>query len=109
MRQIAFLQSAKIYRAIASSLQSRSNLFPHPFNTFARMTPQELIAYFETTTLPDTLRLDRASTQLDVAEAVKRNIETMLLNTDNGRAKHRLTQIKNALESPYDGPGIPKL
>ena len=79
------------------------------FTTFVPMTPQELITYFETATLPDTIRLDRASTQLDVPEAVKRNIETMLLNSDGGRAMHRLTQIKNALESPYDGPGIPKL
>jgi len=73
------------------------------------MTPQELIAFFETATLPETLRLDRASTQLEVKEAVKRNIETMLLNTDDGRAKHRLTQIKNALETPYSGQPIPKL
>jgi hypothetical protein len=73
------------------------------------MTPQELITYFETATLPETLRLDRASTQLDVTDAVQRNIETMLLNSDNGRARHRLLQIKNALETPYSGPAIPKL
>ncbi|MCR8556553.1 NAD-dependent epimerase/dehydratase family protein [Mucilaginibacter sp. BJC16-A38] len=47
--------------------------------------------------------------QLDVKEAVERNIATMLLNADNGRARHRLLQIKNALESPYSGPEIPKL
>jgi predicted component of type VI protein secretion system len=73
------------------------------------MTPQELIAYFETATLPETLRLDRASTQFEVKEAVRRNIETMLLNTDGGRAMHRLTQIRKALETPYSGPAIPKL
>ena len=73
------------------------------------MTPQELIAYFKTVTLPETLRLDRASTQLEVKEAVRRNIETMLLDKDGGRAMHRLLQIKNALETPYNGPEIPKL
>jgi hypothetical protein len=81
----------------------------HAFDTFALMTPQELITYFETATLPETLRLDRASTQLDVPEAVQRNIETMLLNSDGGRAMHRLTRIKNALETPYSGQPIPKL
>ncbi|MDP9078810.1 MAG: hypothetical protein M3O71_15380 [Bacteroidota bacterium] len=73
------------------------------------MSLQELIAYFENKALPETLRLDRASTQLDVKEAVERNIGTMLLNADNGRARHRLLQIKNALETPYCGPEIPKL
>jgi hypothetical protein len=67
------------------------------------------MAYFESIDLPETLRLDRASTQFEVKDAVKRNIETMLLNTDNGRAKHRLIQIMNALISPYNGPEIPKL
>ena len=73
------------------------------------MTAQELIAYFENKTLPENLRLDRASTEHNVEEAVKRNIETMALNSDGGRAKHRLEQIMNALETPYDGPGIPQL
>ncbi len=73
------------------------------------MTPQELIAYFENKTLPEILRLDRASTQHDVKVAVERNIEIMLLDKDGGRAKNRLTQILKALETPYDGPGIPKL
>jgi len=73
------------------------------------MTAQELITFFKTVTLPETLRLDRASTQGNVKEAVKRNIEIMLTNADGGRAMHRLTQIKNALETPYSGPEIPKL
>jgi len=73
------------------------------------MSPQELIAYFKTATLPETLRLDRASTQLEVKDAVKRNIETMVLDKDGGRAMHRLIQIRNALKTPYSGPEIPKL
>jgi hypothetical protein len=73
------------------------------------MTPQELIAYFENKELPESLRLDRASTQYELKAAVARNMETMLLDKDGGRAKHRLTQIMLALETPYDGPGIPKL
>jgi hypothetical protein len=73
------------------------------------MTPQELIAYFKTAILPENLRLDRASTQFEVKDAVGRNIETMLLDTDGGRAMHRLIQIRNALETPYSGPEIPQL
>ena len=71
--------------------------------------PTELIVYFDTAALPDTLRLDRACTQHEVKDSVARNIEMMILDTDGGRAKHRLTRIMNALETPYDGPGIPAL
>jgi len=71
------------------------------------MTEQELVAYFENKELPESLRLDRASTQYEVEVAVARNMETMLSNPKDTGAKHRLTQIKNALETPYDGPGIP--
>lgn len=74
-----------------------------------RMSQQELIAYFENRDLPEILRLDRASTQHEVKESVRRNIDMMLSNTDGSRAKHRLRQIMNALETPYDGPEIPKL
>lgn len=73
------------------------------------MSPQELIAYFENKKLPAVLRLDRASTQHDVAAAVSRNIERMGTNANDWRAKHKLEQIRNALETPYDGPEIPKL
>ena len=73
------------------------------------MNPQELIACFKTATLPETLRLDRASTQPEVKAAVTRNIGTMVLNTDSGRARHRLLQIMNALETPYSGQEILKL
>jgi len=73
------------------------------------MTNEELITYFENKELPEILRLDRASTQYEVTDSVKRNIEMMLSNTDAGRAKHRLTQAMNALEAPYGGPEIPKL
>jgi hypothetical protein len=71
------------------------------------MTEDELVAYFEHKLLPETLRIDRATVQLSVKEAVARNIQTMLSDSKAGGAKHRLSQIKNALENPYDGPGIP--
>jgi hypothetical protein len=73
------------------------------------MTQQELIAYFANKELPETLRIDRATTQFKVEAAVKRNIDTMLSNPKETGAKHRLTQIMNALETPYDGPGIPRM
>jgi hypothetical protein len=73
------------------------------------MTDPELIAYFDNKELPQTLRIDRANTQLEVKDAVVRNIENIKGNPQDHRSRHRLTQIMEALESPYDGPGIPKL
>lgn len=73
------------------------------------MTEQELIAYFETATLPETLRIDRATTQFEVKEAVARNLETIRIDPQNENAKYRLMQIIRALENPYSGPEIPKL
>jgi predicted component of type VI protein secretion system len=66
------------------------------------MTNEELIAYFENKELPEKLRINRAVTQYEVKEAVQRNIE----NINDSRAKHRLTDIMNALDHPYDGPEI---
>jgi hypothetical protein len=73
------------------------------------MTEQELITYFETASLPETLRIDRATTQFEVKEAVARNLETIRMDPKNENAKHRLMQIIHALEHPYSGPAIPKL
>ena len=41
------------------------------------MTDQELIAYFDNKELPLTLRLDRATTQFEVKDAVQRNIDNI--------------------------------
>ncbi|NOW96116.1 hypothetical protein [Mucilaginibacter sp. SG564] len=73
------------------------------------MTNEELIAYFKDRELPQILRINRAITQHEVAEAVQRNIELLQHNPNDSRAKHRLMQIMDALENPYDGPGIPSL
>jgi hypothetical protein len=73
------------------------------------MTDEELIAYFKTTVLPEVLRINRAITQHSVKEAVERNIEQMRHDPKNAHARHRLVEIKNALDHPYDGPEIPKL
>jgi hypothetical protein len=56
-----------------------------------------------------TVRRHRATTQLDVKDAVQRNIENIQANSQDHRSRHRLTRIMEALETPYDGPGIPKL
>jgi predicted component of type VI protein secretion system len=69
------------------------------------MTNEELIAYFENKELPHILRINRAITQHEVKDAVRRNIERI----NDSRAKHRLMDIMNALENPYDGPEIPAL
>ncbi|MDB5088587.1 MAG: hypothetical protein JWR09_2581 [Mucilaginibacter sp.] len=73
------------------------------------MTDQELIAYFDNVTLPETLRINRAITQFNVKEAVDRNIEMMRNDPKNGHARHRLIQIMDAIGNPYDGPEIPKV
>jgi hypothetical protein len=72
-----------------------------------RMTDEEIIDYFKTAVLSDILRLDRACTQHEVKEYVPRNIELMLSNPKDPGARHRLLNMINALEHPYDGPGIP--
>ena len=71
------------------------------------MTDEELIAYFEHAKLPDTIRLDRATTQHNVAQAVKNNIDLMT-DLTNHRCRHRLRRIAAAFEKPYDGPEIPR-
>ena len=71
------------------------------------MIDQELIAYFETATLPETLRIDRATTQFEVKDAVERNLATLKNGDRGGHAKHRLIQIMNAIKNPYNGPEIP--
>jgi len=73
------------------------------------MTNEELIAYFKDQELPQILRINRAITQHEVADAVQRNIELLQHNKNDSRAKHRLIQIMDALENPYDGPAIPSL
>ena len=72
------------------------------------MTDQELIAYFDNKELPQILRIDRATTQFDVAEAVKRNIENILANPQDHRSRRRLVNIMDALETPYSGPEKPR-
>ena len=71
------------------------------------MTDEEIVDYFKTAVLPDTIRLDRAITQYDVKEYVPGNIEHMLSNPKDTNAKHRLLMIINVLEHPCDGPEIP--
>jgi hypothetical protein len=74
------------------------------------MTEQELIDYFTDKDLPETIRINRATTQHEVRVAVDRNIDTMLTNPKgSGGAKHRLTQIITALETPFSGQEIPRL
>jgi molybdenum cofactor biosynthesis enzyme len=73
------------------------------------MTNEELIAYFKNKALPETLRLDRASTQIEVKAAVQRNIQTLMAEPGDVRANYRLAKIMNALETPYSGPEIPRL
>ncbi|MCQ6957255.1 DUF6965 family protein [Mucilaginibacter aquariorum] len=72
------------------------------------MTDEELIIYFEDAKLPETLRLDRATTQFNLQETVKRNLETMMADPRDHRCRHRLKRIVEAIERPYDGPEIPR-
>jgi hypothetical protein len=73
------------------------------------MTDEELIEYFKHAILPGTLRLDRATTQHNVANAVATNIESMKENLRDERCRYRLHRIVNAIEHPYDGPEIPRV
>ena len=44
------------------------------------MTDEELIAYFKDKALPEALRLDRATMQYEVRDAVERNSANILAN-----------------------------
>jgi 3-dehydroquinate synthetase len=72
------------------------------------MTDEEIITYFEAAILPETLRLDRATTQLNVKESVKSNIKLMLADPKDTHSRHRLNRIADAMENPYNGPEIPR-
>ena len=72
------------------------------------MTDEELIAYFEHADLPDSIRLDMATTQYNVKAAVDQNLEAMRADPKDMRSRHRLRRIANAIEHPYDGPEIPR-
>jgi hypothetical protein len=72
------------------------------------MTDQELIAYFDNKELPQVLRIDRATTQYDVAEAVNRNIGNIMANPKDHRSRRRLVNIMDAMDTPYSGPDIPR-
>jgi hypothetical protein len=72
------------------------------------MTDEELIAYFEHAKLPDTVRLDRATTQINVKQAVLNNLELMRSDPKDERCRYRLLRIATSMEKPYDGPEIPR-
>ncbi|WP_426671904.1 DUF6965 family protein [Mucilaginibacter sp. McL0603] len=72
------------------------------------MTDQELIAYFDKKELPQILRIDRATTQYEVKDAVQRNIENIRASPQDHRSRRRLVNIMDALETPYSGPEIPR-
>ncbi|OKS86413.1 DUF6965 family protein [Mucilaginibacter polytrichastri] len=72
------------------------------------MTDEELIAYFEYAKLPETLRLDRASTQLNVRKSVDRSLEVMLADPKDVHSRYHLKRIAAAIENPYSGPEIPR-
>ena len=73
------------------------------------MTDEEFIAYFKDKTLPEVLRIDRATTQHKVKDSVERNIANILGNPQDHRSRHRQLRIIEAVETRYDGPEIPKL
>ncbi len=73
---------------------------------FCRMTDEELVAYFEHALLPETFRLDRASTQHNVQQAVKNNLNAMKADQKDHRCRHRLTMIATAMEHPCNRPEI---
>lgn len=67
------------------------------------MSYDELNEYFETAILPETMRIDRATTQYNVAKYVKQDLEMLKQQPNDTGSKHRLLQIKNGLENPYKG------
>jgi len=73
------------------------------------MADQELIAYVDIATLSGTLRIHKAITQFNVKEPLERNIEMMRNDSKSNHARHRLVQIMDAIQNPYNGPDRPEV
>jgi hypothetical protein len=72
------------------------------------MTDEKLTIYFGQAQLPQTLRLDRATTQNDTPQAVNINMEKMKADLKDHRCRHRLKRIADAMKHPNAGPEIPR-
>lgn len=67
------------------------------------MNYEELKEYFDNAVLPETIQIERATTQYEVARFVKQDLESLKINPNDQGCRHRLMQIKNAIEVPYQG------
>jgi hypothetical protein len=72
------------------------------------MTDQEFVVYFETAILPETLRIDQASTQFEVKDAVGRNIEMLRSGDKGGHARNRLIANHKRARKSRQRPRNPK-
>ncbi|RKR84559.1 hypothetical protein BDD43_4802 [Mucilaginibacter gracilis] len=72
------------------------------------MTDTELIAYFENATLPEMLRVDRATKQYELPRYAKQHIDLLKQNPDDKNARFWLLRIKKALDKPFSGQEVPR-
>lgn len=73
------------------------------------MTDAELIAYFETASLPDMLRVDRATRQYELPHYVKQYTNLLKQKPEDKNVRYWLLRIKMALDEPFAGQEIPRL
>ena len=75
---------------------------------FCRMIDAELISYFENANLPESLRVDRATTQYELPKHAKHYVDSLKQNPDDKNIRFWLLRIKKAMDEPFAGQEIPR-
>jgi len=73
------------------------------------MTDAELISFFENTDLPESLRIDRATTQHELPRYAKQYTDSLIQKPANKNIRYWLLRVKKAIDEPFAGQEIPRL
>ena len=73
------------------------------------MTDSELIAFFENTDLPESLRIDRATTQHELPRHAKHYTDLLVQKPGDKNVRYWLLRVKKAIDEPFAGQEIPRL
>ena len=73
------------------------------------MTDAELIAFFENTDLPESLRIDRATTQHELPRYAKHYTDLLKQKPADKNMRYWLFRVKKAIDEPFAGQEVPRL
>jgi hypothetical protein len=79
------------------------------FLYFRRMSDAELISFFENTDLPESLRIDRATTQHELPRYAKYYTDLLKQKPADKNVLYWLLRVKKAIDEPFAGQDIPRL